>query len=188
MRIVLVVCALLAAGATASAQQCLARFSDAPCYLGPPQLGITGRFLAAGGGAGSFSTQRLVQTLAGPRADAELHALRAKFGDDVVRDFLTVDDFVAADAVRLASDAKVTVPAFGTLSARDIMVLRGGLYGMGMMHQERFDAEYMIDHLFSHPIHMRVMDDVDQKFGRKLDATYHIVLQQLVYDLHDLHS
>jgi hypothetical protein len=41
----------------------------------------------------------------------------------------------------------------------------------------------MLDHLVSHPIHVQVMDDIDQKYGRSADANYHVVLTQAVLDL-----
>jgi hypothetical protein len=47
----------------------------------------------------------------------------------------------------------------------------------------RFDVEYMLDGLVSHDIHVKVMDDIDGKYGSKADANYHAVLTQAMTDL-----
>ncbi len=48
-----------------------------------------------------------------------------------------------------------------------------------------FDVEYMLDHLVSHPIHLQVMDDInnDPAQGPKADGNYHAVLTQAMLDL-----
>lgn len=42
----------------------------------------------------------------------------------------------------------------------------------------------LLDRLLGHAIHARVMDDIDARYGRKVDAYYHIIFGAFMNDLH----
>ncbi|HEY6234925.1 MAG TPA: hypothetical protein VIW69_07505 [Candidatus Elarobacter sp.] len=159
-----------------------ARFSAAPVYSGAPNLPLTLSLIAAGGGPSSFKTTKLVGTLAGPLTAAELQSLTTKFGADNVTSFVTVFDFVISDALKIVTDAKVALPTQPAVDPTDGKALSAALYTAGVSNG-KFDVEYMLDTLVSHPIHVQIMNDIDAKFGGKADGNYHAVLTQAMTDL-----
>jgi hypothetical protein len=46
----------------------------------------------------------------------------------------------------------------------------------------------MLDGLVSHTIHLKVMDDIDAKYGTTADANYHAVLATAMNDLKTLYG
>src|SRR5581483_2121730 len=56
------------------------RFSGPGVYTGPPALPVTLSMVIAGGGPSNFQTLTLVKALAGDKTDAEVAALKKKFG------------------------------------------------------------------------------------------------------------
>jgi hypothetical protein len=159
-----------------------ARFSDSTTYSGTPNLGLTLSMVAAGGGPTSFSSTKLVGTLAGPLTQAEVASLTAKYGAANVRSFLDVFTFVVNDSLRIATEKKVALPAQPAVDPTDGKALSAALYTAGV-HDGHYDVEYMLDTLVSHPIHVQVMDDIDAKYSRTADANYHVVLTQAMTDL-----
>jgi hypothetical protein len=65
----------------------------------------------------------------------------------------------------------------------DGKALSAALYTAGVTPAGRFDVEYMLDTLVTHPIHVQVMNDIDAKYGVAADGNYHAVLTQAIYDL-----
>jgi hypothetical protein len=159
-----------------------ARFSDSTTYPGAPNLALTLSMIAAGGGPATFSSTKLVGTLAGPLTQAEVKTLTAKYGAANVSSFLEVFNFVVADSLRIVNEKKVALPSQPAVDPTDGKALSAALYTAGV-HDGRYDVEYMLDNLVSHPIHVQVMDDIDGKYSRTADANYHIVLTQAMTDL-----
>ncbi|MBV8580005.1 MAG: hypothetical protein JO225_09265 [Candidatus Eremiobacteraeota bacterium] len=160
-----------------------ARYSDAHVYTGSPNLPLTVSLVVAGGGPAKFDTTKLVGALAGPLAPAEVKSLTAKFGADNVTSFITVFDFVIADALKIAGEKKVALPDAPSVDPKDGKALSAALYTAGVTPAGRYDVEYMLDNLVSHGIHTQVMDDIDAKYGAPADANYHVVLTQAMTDL-----
>jgi hypothetical protein len=160
-----------------------ARFSETTSYVGPPNLGLTLSLIDAGGGPAKYSSLTLVKTLTGPVFDAEVKSLTDKYGADNVKSFLSTFDFVISDALRLATNAKVALPAKPSVDPADGKALSAALYKAGIDRDGNFDIEYLLDTLVSHDIHVQVMDDVDSKISRKADQNYHIMLTQAFKDL-----
>ena len=76
------------------------RFSAPGIYTGAPDRTLTLSMILAGGGPEHFAAVPLVKILAGSKSDAEITALKEKFGDQAVQTFVTilpfaVDDFAA---------------------------------------------------------------------------------------------
>jgi hypothetical protein len=159
-----------------------ARFSDAATYTGAPNLGLTLSMVAAGGGPSSFSSTKLVGTLAGPLTQAEVKSLSDKYGAANVTSFLEVFNFVVSDSLKIAGEKKVSLPTQASVDPSDGKALSAALYTAGV-HNGAFDVEYMLDALVSHPIHVQVMNDIDAKYSRNADANYHVVLTQAMSDL-----
>lgn len=159
-----------------------ARFSNTSAYAGPPNLGLTLSMVDAGGGASNFSSTKLVGTLAGPLTQAEVKSLTDKYGAANVASFLDMFSFVVSDSLKIAGEKNVALPAQPSVDPRNGKELSAALYAAGV-HDGRFDVEYMLDTLVSHPIHVQVMDDIDAKYSRAADANYHIVLTQAMNDL-----
>jgi hypothetical protein len=186
-RIAAVAAAALVIGAAAlpaTAQMSgMARFSRAPIYTGNPNLPLTLSVIVAGGGPSSFDSAKLVGALAGPLAPAEVKSLTAQFGADNVTSFLTVFNFVISDSLRLVTAANVPLPSTPVPDPANGKALSAALYTAGVTPSGRFDVEYMLDDLVTHPIHVQVMNDIDAKYGQPADANYHAVLTQAILDL-----
>jgi hypothetical protein len=181
--------ALLASVAPSLAKADRARFSGAPIYTGAPALPITLAIVVAGGGTSSFQSTKLVGVLAGDKTAAEVASLQAKFGADNVTSFLEVFDFVVNDALAKVAAAKVPLPTQPDPSPTDGRALAAALYALGVEPNTRkFDVEYMLDGLVTHPIHVAVMDDIDAKYGEAADANYHAVLAQAMVDLKSVYG
>lgn len=162
-----------------------ARYSQAPVFTGSPTLPLTLSVVIAGGGPGNFDSAKLVGVLAGPLTDAEVKKLSGQFGSDNVGSFLKTFNFVIADALRLVKQNNVALPSTPLPAPTDGKALSAALYTAGVTPSGRFDVEYMLDHLVSHPLHLQIMDDInnDPALGPKADGNYHAVLTQAVLDL-----
>jgi hypothetical protein len=150
-----------------------------PVYSGAPMLKLTVSLVMAGGGPANFSTAKAITAIAGKDlTNAEVAKLTKQYGADKVGDWLKVDDFAVADALKIATAAGVKLPKAGVKPSK----LGGALVKLGLSHNT-FYVEYMLDKLLSHGIHTKVMDDIDAKFGEPADANYHKISNQAYYDL-----
>jgi hypothetical protein len=174
--------ALLPFPAAAQAANAKARFSDASVYAGHPDLPLTLSMIVAGGGPDHFTSATLVGTLAGAKTKAEVAKLTKQFGAKNVTSFLTVFDFVVADSLKIVTQKKIPLPSQPKPDPKNGKALAAALYRAGTF-PGGYNVEIMLDALVSHPIHVQVMDDIDQKYGRKADANYHVVLTQAMLDL-----
>ena len=180
---------LLAASVAAyAADRPKARFSDEYSYLGAPDLGLTLSLIVAGGGREGFSTRKLIGSLAGTHADAEMKKLAQTFGQKDVSLLLSVFDFVAGDRMHIAAGKHMVMPKAPSIAPGNSKALAAAMYAAGLAADRRFDIEYLLDRLDSHINHVEVMDDIDKKFGRKADAEYHVFFAQLITDLKDLYK
>lgn len=152
---------------------------DGTPYLGKPDLQASISLVTAGGPPGSFSVTKAVSAMAGPAvAKAEIAKLTTMYGATKVKEFVTVQNFAVNDAVRIAMASGVTFPSpklVGKALALKVTTygLEGGTYYEGVM----------LDHLVSNAVHEKVMDDIDAKYGKTLDANYHRIADRAHYDL-----
>ena len=159
------------------------RFSGPGVYTGKPALAVTLSMVIAGGGPQNFETLTLVKVLAGDKTDAEVAALKQKFGDQKVTNFVTIFPFVVSDSLQIAKMPKASpFPATPNPDPKDGEALAGALWAAGQTGHG-FNVEVMLDRAVSHPIHDQVMTDIDAKYGIAADADYHAVLNQAMHDL-----
>ena len=165
-----------------------ARFSKAPINMNtPPNLGLAVALADAGGGATAFDSNAFVHSLSGGDAanSTEIAALTKKFGAANVASFVKTFDFFASDALASVAKGGMALPATSVPPTGDSKALFAAFYSAGVMPNGRYDLEYMLDALFSHIVHVQVMNDIDADSaqGPTADANYHLVFTQLMLDL-----
>jgi hypothetical protein len=159
------------------------RFSGSCCiYTGAPALQVTLSMVEAGGGPGNFSTVTLLKTLTGPLFDAEVGKLTKQYGKAEVTQFLKTFDFVVSDSLRIVKEKNIALPSQPNPNPNDGKALAGALWAAGQTG-EGFNVEVMLDRAVSHPIHFKVMTDIDVKYGVAADAQYHAILTTAMRDL-----
>jgi len=154
-----------------------------PVYNGAPALPVTVALVMAGGGPGKFSTATALTSMVGSDlVNAEVGKLTKQYGKDRVTLWLKTFDFAVNDAVKVATDAGVKLPAPANLSGKKLAVtlVQAGTYTDGT-----FYIEYLLDKAVSHKIHSQVMDNIDKQpgLGPKADLDYHRISNQAFYDL-----
>jgi hypothetical protein len=168
-------------GAAATAAPARGRFGEEAPYLGAPNLSVTLALVSAGGGPATFSAPQFIAALAGDKTQAEVASLRDRFGPDAVKSFLNVFTYAVRMGVRYLSGAGLALPQ--QPPPADGKALAASLYKLGTTPDGKFDVEYMLDGLFTHDIHVRVMDDVDAEYGKAADANFHAALGRAILDL-----
>jgi hypothetical protein len=159
------------------------RFAGACCvYTGQPDLPLTLSMIVAGGGPTSFNTVSLLKVLTGSHFDAEVAKLTKQYGKDQVAQFLKTFDFVVSDSLKIVTEKKIALPSQPKPDPKDGAALAGALWAAGQTG-EAFNVEVMLDRLVSHPIHFKVMSDIDVKYGLAADAQYHAILTTAMKDL-----
>ncbi|MGA8473746.1 MAG: hypothetical protein WB681_01645 [Candidatus Cybelea sp.] len=159
------------------------RFSGSCCvYTGAPALQVTLSMVEAGGGPSDFSTAGLLKVLAGSHFDAEVAKLTKQYGKDQVGQFLKTFDFVVADSLKIVGEKKIALPGKPSPDPKNGAALAGALWAAGQTG-EGYNVEVMLDRAVSHPIHMQVMADIDNKYGLAADAQYHAILTTAMKDL-----
>jgi hypothetical protein len=159
------------------------RFSGSCCvYTGAPALQVTLSMVEAGGGPSHFQTVTLLKTLAGSKFDAEVAKLTKQYGKDQVGQFLKTFDFVVSDSLRIVTEKKIALPSKPNPDPHSGEALAGALWAAGQTG-EGYNVEVMLDRAVSHPIHLQVMGDIDNKYGLAADAQYHAVLTTAMKDL-----
>jgi hypothetical protein len=159
------------------------RFSGSCCvYTGAPALAVTLSMVEAGGGPANFSTVTLLKVLAGSHFDAEVAKLTKQYGKDQVAQFLKTFDFVVNDSLKIVTEKKIALPSQPNPDPKDGAALAGALWAAGQTG-EGFNVEVMLDRAVSHPIHFKVMSDIDVKYGLAADAQYHAILTTAMKDL-----
>jgi hypothetical protein len=167
----------------ASAQ--LSPTSDSSRYGGPPYTGepswdMTAGFVGAGGGAKTFSTATAFTAMLGQQTIAkELIKLKREYGETRVKQWFVVFDFAIDDALKQATAAGVTLPD-ASLSGQDLAtaMVKASMDKHGTVWSELF-----LDKAVGHDVHMKVMDDIDQKFSAEDDKDYHRITDQALYDI-----
>jgi hypothetical protein len=159
------------------------RFAGSCCvYTGQPALQVTLSMVEAGGGPSHFQTVTLLKTLTGPKFDAEVAKLTKQYGKDQVGQFLKTFDFVVSDSLRIVTEKKIALPSKPNPDPHNGEALAGALWAAGQTG-EGYNVEVMLDRAVSHPIHLQVMGDIDNKYGVAADAQYHAILTTAMKDL-----
>ena len=171
----------------ASAQNMASMHTSHGRYYGKPDLAVTAAMIGAGGGAASFSSQKLFAYLAGVHAKPEAASLVKRYGAaEIDQFFKTFDEFVRLAVVQVGKDRismpPVQPPAGPTLAR--------SLYRAGVMPDGRYDVGYMLEHLLSRPMHVVLMQQVNASasFGPAKNAQFHIILTAAMRDLHSAYG
>lgn len=175
--------ATTAAAATADAsQQAESNMFGGPIYDGEPNLGATAALIDAGGGADNFSFQAaLVSMLGEETVNAEVAKLTKQYSAADVKGFIDGMDFAVNDAIKLVTDAGVTLPpAPAELKGAD---LAKALVQAGTAPDGTFWSGYLFDKALSHDIHNQVMADIDASVGMDADQLTHKILNQAMFDV-----
>jgi hypothetical protein len=154
-----------------------------PVYTGAAALDVTAALVAAGGGAANYSTATALTSMVGKdTVNAEVAKLSKQYGQDKVTQWLKTFDFAVTDALKIATNAGVKLPAPAPLQGKDLAV---GLVKAGLDKDGAFQIELLLDKAVSHNIHVAVMNDIDKNaaFGKGDDLTYHLISNQAFYDL-----
>lgn len=169
-----------------------ARYSKAPINMDtPPNLTLAVALVTAGGGSAAFDTHRLVSSLMGSEAAARIEedALGKNFGPANVTSFEKTFTFLTRDALERVTEAGMSLPAT-TATTPDPRAVATSLYTAGVMPNGKFDAEYMLDALVTHIVHVHVMSDVDAApdLGPTANANAHLILFQVMMDVKKLYA
>lgn len=122
--------------------------------------GLTGAFYAAGGGAGSFSTIRALNSMFGaPTVQGEIQHLQDQFGD--TSSFISMFDFAMDDAWQKAGKDDVAVSKSSDLSGPQ---LGTAIVTAGTQHRV-FTVQRLFGSLFPPQVAADVLLDLDVKYG-----------------------
>ena len=123
--------------------------------------GLTGALYSAGGGAGSFSTVRALNSMLGEtNVQTEMQHLQDQYGD--TGPFVQVFDFAMNDAWQKAGKSDVSIRANHDLSGEQLAqaVVTAGTQG------HPFTVQRLLASLFPPQLAAEVLLDVDVKYGR----------------------
>jgi hypothetical protein len=155
-----------------------------PVYSGAPALNVTAALVAAGGGAGHYSTATaLVSMVGADTVNDEIGKLQKQYGKAAVSQWLSTFDFAVSDALKHATAAGISLPAPDAgLSGKNLAVT---LVKAGTAQDGTFQIEFLLDKAVSHGIHVAVMNDIDANpsYGKQVDLMYHEISNQAFYDL-----
>jgi hypothetical protein len=98
-----------------------------------------------------------------------------------VNDFINGMTFAVNDGLKRATEAGVTLPA-APADLKGVKLART-LVQAGITKDGTFWSGYLFDKALSHPIHVRVMADIDAKYGHAADQNTHKILNQAMYDV-----
>jgi hypothetical protein len=171
-----------AASAHSEAPAAQTNMYGGPVYDGEPALAATAALIDAGGGAANFSFQTaLVSMLGEETVNAEVAKLTKQYSAEDVTGFIDGMDFAVNDAIKLVTDAGITLPAApAELKGAD---LAKALVTAGTAPDGTFWSGYLFDQALSHDIHNQVMADIDKSVGADADQLTHKLLNQAMFDV-----
>ncbi|MDB5041721.1 MAG: hypothetical protein JWN27_2447 [Candidatus Eremiobacteraeota bacterium] len=154
---------------------------DGSVFSGTPDLAATISLVKLGGGPATFSIAKALTAMVGPAlVTDEVTKLTKQYGKPAVDNWITVFDYSVQTAAATATTAGVKFPDANLggkeLAARLVML---GVPG----NDGAFYHGTLLDHLVTHPIHETTMAAIDAKFSPALDANYHRITDQAMYDL-----
>ena len=151
-------------------------------YNGAPALTATAALVKAGGGAADFSfSKALVSMLGEKTVKAEVAKLNKQYGEKNVTDFINGMTFAVKDGLMRATEAGVKLPA----APADLKgaKLASTLVTAGTTSDGTWWSGMLFDKALSHDLHVKVMQDIDAKYGHAADENTHKILNQAMYDV-----
>lgn len=138
---------------------------------GAPDARLASTFIGAGGGAGSFSTIRAFDRMLGPSAViAQERLMRVRFGSRDADRFFRMFTYAVSDAWTRASRANIRFPNATSQSGSVSQARR--LIRAGVSREGSFDTTHLFAQLFSLPVAIAVMNDLDAKYGQGSSQTF----------------
>lgn len=151
-------------------------------YSGAPALSVTAALVKAGGGARDFSfSKALVSMLGEKTVTAEITRLTRQYGEKDVTHFINGMTFTVDAGLKRATEAGVKLPA-APADLKGIKLART-LVTAGTTPDGEWWSGYLFDKALSHDIHVKVMQDIDAKYGQSADESIHKILNQAMYDV-----
>ena len=153
-----------------------------PVYTGAPALEVTAALVEAGGGASDFSfSKALVSMLGEKTVNAEVAKLNKQYGEKDVTNFINGMTFAVKDGLKLATEQGIKLPA----APADLkgVKLAETLVTAGTAPDGVWWSGYLFDKALSHDNHVKVMVNIDAKFGHGADQNTHKILNQAMYDV-----
>ncbi|HEY8586282.1 MAG TPA: hypothetical protein VIL60_06070 [Rhodanobacter sp.] len=151
-------------------------------YNGAPALDVTAALVKAGGGASDFNfATALVSMLGQDTVNAEVAKLTKQYGEENVTNFINGMTFAVKDGLMRATEAGVTLPA----APADLhgVKLASTLVAAGTAADGAWWSGLLFDKALSHDLHVKVMQDIDAKFGHGADENTHKILNQAMFDV-----
>jgi hypothetical protein len=149
---------------------------------GSADLALSLSMIVAGDGPQAFKMSVLIRALDLTRGGVEIKRLQRRFGLGEVHSFLSVSDYVVADALDILQLKQIDFPDEPSPPPQDTRRLIEALYRAGAA-PGGYDPRVMLDTLVSPPIHAEIARDVDAKFGLVAERNYYLVLIGLMGDL-----
>ena len=174
--------AMAATPAAAPMSQADMNWFGGTVYTGAPALEVTAALVEAGGGASDFSfAKALVSMLGEKTVNAEVAKLNKQYGEKDVTNFINGMTFAVKDGLKLATDQGIKLPA----APADLkgVKLAQTLVTAGITPDGTWWSGYLFDKALSHDNHVKVMVDIDAKFGHGADQNTHKILNQAMYDV-----
>lgn len=153
-----------------------------PVYNGAPALEVTAALVEAGGGTANFAfPTALVSMLGQDTVNAEVAKLTQQYGKKNVDDFIAGMTFAVNQSLKVATAQGVKLPA----APQDLkgVKLAETLVKAGVAPDGMWWSGWLFDSALSHPIHVKVMADIEAKYSRAYDENIHRVLNQAMYDV-----
>lgn len=173
---------LLGGAAFAATSAPMQNWFGGPMYTGQPALEVTAALVKAGGGAEHFSfATALVSMLGEKTVNAEVAKLTKQYGKTEVTTFLDGMTFAVNAGLKHATEAGVKLPA----APADLkgVKLAETLVSAGTVADGTWWSGYLFDKALSNAIHVKVMVDIDAKYGHDADKITHKILNQAMYDV-----
>lgn len=151
-------------------------------YLGKPALKATAALVKAGGGAANFSFPKaLVAMLGAKTVNAEVAKLNQQYGEETVKTWLNGMTYAVNMGLKYATEAGVKLPE----PPADLTgtKLAAALVKAGVGPDGTFWSGRLFDVAISHPLHNKVMMNINKTKGGHVDLITHKVLNQAMYDV-----
>ncbi|MEO7053210.1 MAG: hypothetical protein ABI128_16245 [Rhodanobacter sp.] len=151
-------------------------------YNGAPALTVTAALVKAGGGASNFTFDKALVSMLGEKTvNAEVAKLTKQYGKKDVDGFISGMTFAVNDGLKRATEAGVKLPA----APADLKgaKLAETLVNAGTTSDGSWWSGFLFDKALSHDIHVKVMQDIDAKYGHAADENTHKILNQAMYDV-----
>lgn len=153
-----------------------------PIYTGAPALDVTAALVVAGGGANNFNfAKALVSMLGEKTVNAEVAKLNKQYGEKDVASFIEGMTFAVKAGLTRATEAGVKLPA-APADLKGVKLART-LVSAGTAPDGVWWSGYLFDKALSNPIHVKVMIDIDTKYGHGADENTHKILNQAMFDV-----